>query len=170
MNPFLLVLIILGAIAGWLAIWTGVVALIGLMGWRTLADRWPAEAWPEAGEGVALSGQSGYVGLSRYSGVLHAVLAEDGLYLRPMKLFAVNHPPLFIPWFAVAAVERGAFGGVKLRVDGGTLSLGGRLGKQVAVAVAAAQGELSEGELGESGLDEGVSDERTERRTGLRVG
>lgn len=165
MNPFLLVLIILAAAAGGLAIWTGVVALVGMMGWRTIADRYPAGRWPAPGEGVALSWQSAAVGLSSYGSALHAVLTEDGLYLRPARIFAINHPPMLIPWAEMGEGERAIFGGVRLRLAaGGTLTLSGRLGRLVGEALAAAHAGAEEG------ASEGVSDERTERRAGLRVG
>ena len=164
MSPFLVVLIVLGAAVGFVAFWSGVVALIGLMGWRPLAACYAADAWPEAGEGVRLSGQSGQVGLSSYSGVLNAVLTEGGLYLRPMALFAVNHPPLFIPWVEMGAAEQGFFGGVRLQLDGGALTLYGRLGRMVGEAAAAMHGGMAEG-----AAEEGVGEERTERRAGQRV-
>jgi hypothetical protein len=119
--------IVVGAVLAWLAIWLGVVGLIGRVAWRPLADRYPADRWPE-GEGVALSWQSGSLGLSRYNGVLNAVLTGDGLYLRPVRAFAFQHPPLFIPWTEVEAVEPGFFGGVKLRLPHGAVALRGRLG------------------------------------------
>jgi hypothetical protein len=129
--------IVLSALAGFLVFWAGVVSLIGFMGWRPLAARYPAVEWPE-GEGVRLGWQSARVGLSNYNGVLHAVVTADGLYLRPVRVFAYNHPPVFVPWAAVAALRDGLLGSVVLDLEGGGgMRLGGRLAKEVRRAHAA---------------------------------
>lgn len=125
------VTLVLAAAAGFIAFWAGVVSLIGFMGWRPLAARYPAARWPE-GEGVRLGWQSARVGLSNYSGALNAILTAEGLYLRPVRIFAYNHPPIFIPWQAVAGYSAGFLGGVTLTLEGGGgLRLGGRLAEEV---------------------------------------
>jgi len=125
------VTLILSAIAGFLAFWAGTVSLIGFAGWKQLAERFPAHDWPE-GEGYLLKGQSATVGVSNYNNALNAVLTGEGLYLRPLRLFAYNHPPLFIPWAAVRQSGSGMLGGLKLELEGGgTLTLRGRMAKEV---------------------------------------
>jgi hypothetical protein len=125
-----IVTLILAAIAGYLAFWAGVVSLIGFMGWKPLAARYPAARWPD-GEGMEVGWGSGSVAMSNYNGVVTA----EGLYLRPIRAFAYNHPPVFIPWEAVEAVEGGTprlFGGIALRLEGGKgVRLRGRLARAV---------------------------------------
>lgn len=129
--------LLLAAVAGFVAFWAGVVSFIGAVGWKPLARRYPAARWPE-GEGRSLGWQSATIGPSRYNNVLHAVLTADGLYLKPMRLFAYNHRPLFLPWGAVTETERRWFGGLRLTLEGGgALALGGRAAKEVEAALAA---------------------------------
>ncbi len=129
--------LVLSAIAGYLVFWAGVVSLIGFGGWRQLANLYPAEEWPED-EGIALSWQTGSVGVSNYGNVLQAVIGADGLYLRPARMFAFNHPPVLVPWGAVVGISRGFLGGIKLKLEGGkSLALRGKVARYVEEAVAA---------------------------------
>lgn len=41
---------------------------------------------------------SGFIGRSRYGGVLTVASLPEGLYLSVMPLFRPGHPPLLIPW------------------------------------------------------------------------
>ena len=76
--------------------------------------------------------QSARVGLSNYNGALNAVVTAEGLYLRPVRLFAYNHPPVFIPWWAVTGLGQGLFYGTTLQLEEGTgLRLSGRLAREV---------------------------------------
>jgi len=127
----------LSMIAGYLVFWAGVISLIGFAGWKKIAERYPACRWPEE-EGVALSWQSGSIGTSRYNGVLKAVIAADGLYLRPVRMFAYNHPPVFIPWGSILRTKAGFWGGLKLELDGGkALSIRGKMATYVKEALEA---------------------------------
>lgn len=128
------VLIVTAAALGWAAVWTAVVSVIGLVFWRPIADRYPAGRWPE--EGVALSWQTAYVGLAGYRGVLHVVLTERGLYLRPAAIFRFQHPPMFIPWEAVTEARPALFGGLRLHLDAGRITLGGRAARMTEQALA----------------------------------
>lgn len=121
--------IALSAILGWLLIWSGVVSMIGWMGWKPLAAAYPAQDEPE---GQRFTWQGIYIGASSYNGVVTIVVSDEGIYLTPVRLFAYNHPPILIPWDAIQAVEPGLFGRVKLRLDNGrTISMKGRAGKAV---------------------------------------
>jgi hypothetical protein len=127
--------LVLLAVAGFLAFWAGVVSLIGFAGWKPLAQRFPAGPWPE-GEGRRLRWQSARIGLSNYNGVLNAVLTAEGLYLKPTRFFAYNHPPVFIPWGAVRGTRAGLLGGLVLELEGGgALALRGRVAKEVEAAL-----------------------------------
>ena len=130
------VTLVLAMIAGYLVVWAGVISLIGFGGWKQIAERFPADRWPEEEEGVALSWQSGSIGTSRYNGVLKAVITADGLYLRPVRMFAYNHPPVFIPWGSILRTKKAFWGGLRLELDGGkTLSIRGKMATYVKEAL-----------------------------------
>ena len=121
--------VVLAGIAVWLAIWAGSISLAGWMGWKPLAKEYPGSREPE---GQRLTWQGVHIGASNYNGVITVVLNEDGIYLRPVRLFAYNHPPIQIPWSAIRSAEPGFFGRLKLRLDNGkTLSMRGRASKVV---------------------------------------
>ncbi|NNF57155.1 MAG: hypothetical protein HKN04_02840, partial [Rhodothermaceae bacterium] len=120
---------VLAAIAGWLVVWSGIISLIGWVGWKPMARDYPAQHEPE---GKRFTWSSVRIGMSSYNSVLTIVVSAEGFYMKPIRMFAYNHPPILIPWSAVQAVEPGLFGRVKLRLDNGkTLSLWGRIGKAV---------------------------------------
>ena len=124
------------AVLGGLAVWVGLIAIIGRFGWRRFADRYPAGAWPE-GEGVALSRQTARIGGGRYSGMLHAVVTGEGLYLRPISLYVVQHPPMFLPWAEVERVTESPWrGSVRLQLPPGPVDLPGEFGELATRAVA----------------------------------
>jgi hypothetical protein len=164
--------LVLGALAGFLAFWAGVISLIGFMGWKPLAAQYPAAHWPE-GEGVRLGWQSASIRLSNYNGVLNAVVNDDGLYLRPIRPFAYNHPPIFIPWSAVAGLRDGLLSAVVLELEGGGgLRLRGQLAREVrqryeAWGVAAPTSRGQRLDLGEEAPDDDRP-EATWRRTRTR--
>ncbi|MDX1439985.1 MAG: hypothetical protein R3284_08795 [Rubricoccaceae bacterium] len=125
------VTLILSMIAGYLVFWSGVVSLIGFAGWRQIAEYYPADAWPEE-EGIALSWQSGGIWASNYNGVLKTVVTDSGLYLRPVRMFAFNHPPIFIPWDAVVSTKKAFWGGLRLDLEGGrAITLRGKVVRHV---------------------------------------
>lgn len=129
------VTIILSMIAAYTVFWAGVVSLIGFAGWKQIAERFPADHWPND-EGVALSWQSGRIGASQYNGVLKAAIMTDGFYLQPVRLFAFNHPPVYIPWGSIVGTSKGMLGGLKLQLDGGkSLLLRGKVAKYVTEAL-----------------------------------
>ncbi len=130
-TPLLLAAIIGGFLVAGPLLWLGVTGLIGALGWRPLHRRFPAGPWPGYGEGTRLGMQSARVGLMSYRSTLNAVLTDEGLYLRPIKLFAFNHPPVFIPWEAVERVEPTLMGTRLVLAGGGSVvgywGLGARL-------------------------------------------
>ena len=130
------VTLILGAFAGFIAFWAGIVSLIGFAGWKPLVERFPARYWPE-GEGQKFSWQSGSVGLSNYNNALNGVVTADGLYLKPAAIFKFNHDPLFIPWEAVEGLDDRWFGGVALDLGDRSIRLSGKLAKAIRQSYAA---------------------------------
>lgn len=85
------------------AFWCGVVWLVGAMGWRPLAARYPADG-PATGPSLGLT--SGTIGLANYNGSLRVSVEREGLHLAVMALFRVGHPPMLIPWSEITSVTQ----------------------------------------------------------------
>ena len=84
--------------------WIFVVTLISRMGWHALAERFPAG--DRVTEGESFSMQSLLIGrATRYKNCVGVTAAYDGMGLSVMFLFRPAHPPLFIPWSEIEAVE-----------------------------------------------------------------
>ena len=161
------VTIVLSMIAGYLVFWAGVISLIGFAGWKQIEERYPADRWPEE-EGVALSWQSGSIGTSRYNGVLKAVITADGFYLQPVRMFAYNHPPVFIPWGSIVSTTKPFWGGLRLELDGGkALVVRGKMATYIKDAKAAYDLDVdpNEGYLLEEIEEEALFDERLQSRS-----
>lgn len=86
-------------------LWSGTVWVIGQLGWGSLARRYRADGSEIDGSIRWIRFTSGQIGLSNYSSTLHVGVADDGLHLRVPLLFRPGHPPLLIPWGAIAEVE-----------------------------------------------------------------
>ena len=84
----------------WAAIcWT--IAALG--GWRRVAKQFAARHEPP---GTTFRWMSlGIKPCTNYNLCIHAVFAEQGLYLRPIFLFRIGHHPLLIPWEKVGPIE-----------------------------------------------------------------
>jgi len=137
------VYIVLGSVLMWFAIWFSTVGLIGQVGWRKLAAAYPAGLWPESGEGVAMKTEVVQVGSARYkSGVIQATLTERGLYLRPLRFFAVNHPTVYVPWTAIGEVKAIAANSVELVLEGAPrLIVQGDVARLILESAAASRGD-----------------------------
>ena len=123
---------------GWLLFCNVAIAIVGRIWWMPVARRFPAERWPERGEGVRAGWQNVSLGFANYGGVMHTVVAEEGLYLRPIRAFLFNHPPMMIPWSAMGMPRKTLFGGVEISVEGGTrLRLRGKVERLVTDVLAA---------------------------------
>jgi hypothetical protein len=98
--PWLIPLIVTGFFAMFAAIWLLVCFLIALAsGWRGMVGRF---SLPDATRGEPLaSGRVNRVGMARFRGVLSFEAHPDGLIARVLWLFPF-HPPLLIPWSAIA--------------------------------------------------------------------
>lgn len=108
--PWLPVVFIVAFPFFFVAMWCGVCLLTSAIGgWGRLAKKYPATAPPS---GTRFPGQTGYVGVSRYRGVLTIHLSPEGLHLDVVKIFRIGHPPLFIPWSEIhnPAVRRNLWG------------------------------------------------------------
>ncbi len=147
------VTLVLSAILVYMLFWSGVISLIGFASWRPLAEQYPAENWPQEEEGLTLSWQSMSIGMSNYGNVLNAVVAAEGLYLRPARMFAFNHPPVFIPWGSIVSTSKGFLGALRLQLeDGKAIALRGKVTRYVEEALAVF--DIGSDESGISLLDE----------------
>ena len=85
------------------AFWCGVVWIVGAMGWRPLAARYPAAA-PATAQTFRMV--SGTIGVANYNSTLYVTVEPEGLHLAVMPLFRVGHPPILIPWSEITSVEQ----------------------------------------------------------------
>ncbi len=80
-----------------------VIAVVGeISGWRRLAERYPlpGEAPPPTHKFQSLR-----LNIGSYRRVLQMAETPQGVYLEPMSLFRLNHPPLFLPWTEILLEE-----------------------------------------------------------------
>jgi len=75
-------------------------ALARMGGWQALSARYRA---PHEPAGQRFVRQTIYVGPVYYRFATTLVITPVGLYI---AVFAVNHPPLFIPWAHITAIRR----------------------------------------------------------------
>lgn len=80
-----------------IALWSGIVFLMSLLGgWRGLARHYRATEKPSGGK--TFSYVTGMVGISRYKKVLGVTTNERGMFIDIRWIFRIGHPTLFIPW------------------------------------------------------------------------
>ncbi len=86
--------------------WCGIVLLLAYVsGWVSLAQVYHFSG---VFQGQQWSFQSGKMGVVRYRGALTVGANREGLYLKPMFLFRLGQPPLFIPWHDIS-IRQGGF-------------------------------------------------------------
>ncbi len=99
-----------GFIAVWClafaALWGLIAKTLALLGWQQLARDYRVAA-PPAGEPLRVGQLK--VGMVAYGGIVTATSAAGGLGLRTSFLFRVGHPPVLIPWSALAPFEEQRF-------------------------------------------------------------
>jgi hypothetical protein len=78
-------------IAGWIL----VSFIMSRMGWRQLAKQYRTKRRYSFGSGDLISARINWI---RYKRCLMFIHDMEGMYLRPMILFRLFHPPIFIPW------------------------------------------------------------------------
>ncbi len=138
--PMTAVLIALAVVA-FPVIWLSVVAVVARIGgWRALAERYEDTGSAEPEQRFRF----GSVVLrrwlpARYRGSVHIGLGAAGLFLTPLFVFRFQHPPLRIPWTAVARCEDGSLLGfrwvdVELKDESPTLRFYGKVGDEVTEA------------------------------------
>lgn len=90
------------------ALWIGITQLMSFIGgWRNLAKLYPAAGKPVGGR--EFHRVSGMFGMASYKHVLTIVVTRDGLYVENRTIFRFGHPPLFIPFAAIAYARRQTF-------------------------------------------------------------
>ena len=113
-----IILIIVGFVIAFTALWTGIVWLTSrLGGWSSLAHEFPSTGRIEGEEFKFCSARLRYV--VNYSHCLTITVMDSGLHLRPMIFFRIGHPALLIPRSAVKTMQRGFmpfFGSTKLTI------------------------------------------------------
>jgi hypothetical protein len=88
-------------------LWCLVSAMLSAIGgWWMLAMRFRAEGLPPAGRRWLVWGSLGVVA---YRSCLIVGHSEAGLHLAVLPPFRLFHPPLLIPWAAIARRERGRY-------------------------------------------------------------
>jgi hypothetical protein len=86
-----------------LLLWSGVSLLLSMVsGWRTLAEAYRLDG---DFEGARWWFKSANLRSVNYSNCLTLGANERGLYVGILFPFRLGHPPLFIPWSDVSAVE-----------------------------------------------------------------
>lgn len=101
--------IMLLSTVGFVVLWVLMIGLVSLWaGWWRLAQHYRDF---DNYQGRKLRMRSGSFGWASYGGVLILGANFQGMYLAVNPLFAILHPPLFIPWNDIQTEERkGLFG------------------------------------------------------------
>lgn len=103
----MVVLIVIGAVLGFIAIWCMTLMLVArFSGWGKLAELYPATEPPA---GRVFRWQAARIGWSDYNGCLTITVSRAGLGMAVMWMFRPGHPPILIPWSSlhVLAVHDG---------------------------------------------------------------
>ena len=84
--------------------------IIARFGWSKLAASYTASDEPH-GEKMFLMGA--HIGAAQYSNALWLWVSNRGFYLKPIILFRMFHPALFIPWHAITKIEENNIVGLR---------------------------------------------------------
>ena len=103
MNMLHLLWIIPAYVVGFGAFWCFIAKVLSVLAWGRLANEYPASD-PAGLPGQLRTGQA-KLGVVSYNGVIKAGAGPQGLALRVGWLFQVGHPPLLIPWHALAPIR-----------------------------------------------------------------
>jgi hypothetical protein len=103
-EPYLLVLIPVLFLVLFLALWFAVTTLIGAVsGWYALMRRYPDRDEKPV---LALSWQSGRMGMARLRGVLTLSACPSGLRVGMIRAFGVFARDFFVPWDDIAVSKK----------------------------------------------------------------
>jgi hypothetical protein len=70
-----------------------------LSGWHRLEQSYGATAEPK---GEVFCSTSALIGRIRYDNCLTLFVSDEGLFIKPWPILPLFHPPLLIPWHAIA--------------------------------------------------------------------
>jgi hypothetical protein len=86
-------------------LWIVVVYVLSWFGWRWLA-RWQTREEPT---GRSFPWSSAAIGLVNFNNCLNLRVSQRGLWMKPVFVFSLFHPALFIPWSDVRSVRRQSY-------------------------------------------------------------
>lgn len=89
-----------------IAFWAFIVSILAQFGWSTLARDYKTS--PEF-YGTDYGIVSARINLVNYKASLILKYNDEGIFLRPSILFRISHPPVFVPWNEISAVDEGQF-------------------------------------------------------------
>ena len=89
-----------------IAFWVVIVSILAQFGWSTLARDY--KTGPEF-YGTDYGIVSARVNIVNYKASLILKYNDEGIFLRPTIFFRIFHPPIFIPWNEISAVDEGQF-------------------------------------------------------------
>ncbi len=97
MKYYHIILIIIGFIVFFCALWIFITFLISRTGsWHQLSKTYTTSYIPPKEK--IIKRQLGKIGIARYKFSLTIAFTDQGLYLSVNKAFRLFHPPLLIPW------------------------------------------------------------------------
>ena len=102
----IVLLIVVAWLLFFLALWSGIVMSMSLLGgWHRLAKTYAVAEVPAGGRAWI----SGMVGIARYNRTLTVATDANGFHLNVRRIFRIGHPPLFIPWSDIRNPQRSSF-------------------------------------------------------------
>ena len=103
MNKLNLFWMIPAFVVGFATFWCFIAKVLSLLAWGRLANEYLAS--DPAGLPVQFRIARAKLGVVSYNGVIKVGALPQGLALRVAWLFQVGHPPLLIPWQALAPIR-----------------------------------------------------------------
>jgi hypothetical protein len=89
--------------------WFAIIAMIANMGWRRVAQAYPATSDPPYSARrwrfVSLN-IGGSLRSPNYGSSVEGWTSDSGLWLRPFLIFRPFHPTIYLPWAKIISVER----------------------------------------------------------------
>ena len=102
-SPWVFLVYILAYIIGFAAFFSLIVLVLSFLAWSRLANEYPAP--DQLAVPVAIRIGRAKLGLVSYKGIIKAGALAEGLSLRVILVSWLGHPPLLIPWVAIAPIR-----------------------------------------------------------------
>lgn len=127
---------VLGGLGFFVGLWVLIIKILSALGWSKYANRHAATGDPppsaERLRGQSLEFGSGMAPV-RYKNAVNAWIDMGGVYLRPLAVFRMFHPMLYLRWTEIEVLEQttGWFSRVRIKVSDDLPVIGayGRLGE-----------------------------------------